>query len=200
MSQALADSVRGHRVVAINNVYELAPWADALAANDLSWWRKHPEAKQFSGSKYSANRIGDGVEQVRSPLVTSCSNSGVLALEVAKRQGATRILLLGFDMHGTHYFGKYTNGCTNTTEARRKVHHSQFARWGRANRNIEVINCTEGSALACFPKARLDDFCSDVQVAHTGVSGEVHGGACEHAASDGAEALQVAAPLHLHHG
>lgn len=44
MSQALADSVRGHRVVAINNVYELAPWADCLAANDLSWWRKHPEA------------------------------------------------------------------------------------------------------------------------------------------------------------
>ena len=161
MSQALADSVRDHRVVAINNVYELAPWADALAANDLSWWRKHPEAKQFAGAKYSANRIGDGVEQVRSPLVTSCSNSGVLALEVAKRQGATRILLLGFDMHGTHYFGKYTNGCTNTTEARRKIHHHQFARWGRANRNIEIVNCTSGSVLTCFKTARMDEYLQD---------------------------------------
>lgn len=157
MSQALADSVRDQRVVAINNVYELAPWADALAANDLSWWRKHPEAKQFAGGKYSANRIGGGVDQVRSPLVTSCSNSGVLALEVAKRQGATRILLLGFDFHGTHYFGKYTNGCTNTQPRRRLVHQQQFSRWARANKGIEILNCTEGSALQGFPMVRLDD-------------------------------------------
>ena len=172
MSQALADSVRGHRVIAINNCFELAPWADALAANDLSWWRKHPEAKQFAGAKYSANRIGDGVEQVRSPLVTSCSNSGVLALEVAKRQGATRILLLGFDMHGTHYFGKYTNGCTNTQPRRRLVHQQQFSRWARANKGIEVLNCTEGSALKGFPMARLDDYIHDAGGSVLRIDGE----------------------------
>src|SRR5690606_16196507 len=93
-------------------------------------------------------------------------NSGVLGLEVARSKGASRILLLGFDMHGTHFFGPYTNGLSNTTDQRRRMHLAQYDRWAARNRGIEVFNCTAGSALKCFPEARLDDFCSDVQVAH----------------------------------
>ena len=99
-----------------------------------------------------------GVEQVRMPEIGwSVVNSGVLALECARRAGATRILLLGFDMRGSHFFGSYTNGLSNTTEAKRRVHLAQYARWARLHKAIEVINCTPGSALHCFPKARLED-------------------------------------------
>jgi hypothetical protein len=69
-------------------------------------------------------------------------NSGVLALECAKRFGATRILLLGYDMRGSHFFGPYANGLRNTTERKRTDHLRQYAKWGRANPDIEVINCT----------------------------------------------------------
>lgn len=182
----------------VSSAYPLAPWADFIAATDGAWWRRYADAKQLPGAKYTMHNVRH-VERVKVPGYVAV-NSGVLGLECAKRHGATRILLLGFDMHGSHFFGPYTNGLSNTSEAKRRMHLSQYARWSRANRGIEVFNCTTGSALKCFQEARLDDFCSDVQVAHAGVSGEVHGGACEHAASDGAEALQVAAPLHLHHG
>lgn len=157
MSQAVADSVRGQKVGVVTSAYPLAPWADFLAATDVQWWLKNPEARKFAGRKFSPNRIGDGVEKIRTKLVISCCNSGVLALECAKRLGATRILLLGFDMGLGHYFGQYTNGLSNTTAQRRVVHHAQFASWAKANRDIEVLNCTPGSALQAFPMARLED-------------------------------------------
>lgn len=171
----------------ISSAFPLAPWADFIAATDGGWWRKYTEAKGLPGKKYTMHEVG-GVERVKVPGYVAV-NSGVLGLECAKRHGATRVLLLGFDMHGTHFFGKYTNGLSNTTDQRRRMHLAQYARWAARNRDIEVFNCTPGSALKCFPEARLDDFCSDVQMGDAGVSGEVHVGACQHAAPDGAEAL-----------
>lgn len=157
MSQAVADGVRGHRVGVVNNCFELAPWADFLAATDVQWWLKNPAARKFAGRKFSPNRIGDGVEVIKTKLVASFCNSGVVGLEAAKRLGATRILMLGFDMGLGHYFGQYTNGLGNTTAERRVVHHAQFASWAKANRDIEVLNCTPGSALQAFPMVRIED-------------------------------------------
>lgn len=154
MSPALAESVRGHRVGVINNCYELAPWAEFLVANDAQWWRKHPAAHNFKGRKFSTNKI-NGVElYAKKPLHTG-SNSGLLAVDVAKSLGATRVFLLGFDMRGSHYFGQYVNGCANTPDARRAVHHVQFGNWAATNKDIEVINCTPGSALTAFPRGEL---------------------------------------------
>lgn len=157
MSRELAESVRGNRVCVVGNTYELAPWADVLVANDAKWWRLHPEAHGFAGRKFSANKIA-GVEQIQPNTYGSRSNSGVLALDCLRNLGATRVVLLGFDMHGSHFFGKYTNGCANTNDQRRRIHLAQYARWAKRNQDIQVINCTPGSALQCFPMARLDDY------------------------------------------
>ncbi len=156
MSAGLAERVRGNNCCVVSNTYTLAPWADVLVANDHAWWRKHPEAHQFSGRKFSANEI-KGVERAKPCTFGSRGNSGVLALDVVRNLGAKRVILLGLDMHGTHFFGPYKNGCTNTTEAKRRIHVAQFKQWRRRNPGIEVTNCTEGSALTCFPMARLDE-------------------------------------------
>lgn len=171
----------------IGNAFQLAPWADFLAATDSAWWRKHPEALSLPCDRYTMHEVR-GVERVKVSGYVSV-NSGVLGLEVARSKGASQILLLGFDMHGTHFFGKYTNGLSNTTDQRRRMHLAQYARWAARNRHIEVFNCTPGSALKCFPEAKLDDFCRDVQMGDAGVSGEVHVGACQHASPDGSAAL-----------
>jgi hypothetical protein len=147
MSTELAESVRGRRVGAVGNCFELAPWADFLAANDSAWWRAHPAAHQFAGRKFSCNDVA-GVERC---AMGSCSwNSGVLALQVAVLLGARRIELHGFDMQGTHFFGPYTNGLANTAPARRQIHFYQYARWAAANPHVDVVNRTPGSALTCF--------------------------------------------------
>lgn len=156
MSRELAERVRGQKVCVVGNTYELAPWADVLVANDTKWWRLHPEAHGFAGRKFSANKIA-GVEQIQPNTFGSRSNSGVLALDCMRNLGATRVVLLGFDMHGTHFFGPYTNGCANTSEVRRRAHLQQFKQWRAKNKEIEVVNATEGSAIKCFPMARLDE-------------------------------------------
>lgn len=155
MSQVLADSLRGEIVGAVSNCFELAPWAEFLVAQDRQWWQKYPEALAFRGRKFTGNRLVPGVERVERSF--SNWNSGVLALQACVWLGAKRVRLYGFDMQGTHYFGPYLNGLGNTTAARRAVHLKQYTDWARRNSTIEVINCTQGSALKCFPM--LEEVC-----------------------------------------
>lgn len=148
-SQELADRLHGERLIVVGNAYQLAPWAEALVANDVKWWREHPDAIKFEGRKFSANRV-KGTELVKAGRCNL--NSGTLALIVAVTElGATQLRMHGFDFHGTHFFGPYKNGCSNTTQASRNKHKSQMKAWRLANPKVEVINCTPGSELTCFP-------------------------------------------------
>lgn len=154
-SAALADSVRGLPLVAVGNAYQLAPWASIIASTDAAWWRSYPEATTRTADRFCM-ATSPHAERVKIAGMESAVNSGVLGLECAVRAGATRILLLGADMHGTHYFGPYTNGLRNTAPHQRRQHVKQYATWARLNRGVSVLNCTPGSALDCFPKADLD--------------------------------------------
>lgn len=154
-SAALADKVRDLPLVAVGNAFELAPWAQIIAASDAAWWRSYPAAKALSAAKFCMGEARD-IERVRMDQLGAAVNSGVLGLECAKRAGATRILLLGADMRGTHFFGEYRNGLRNAKPHQRLQHLRQYAEWARLNRKIEVLNCTNGSALDCFPRADLD--------------------------------------------
>ena len=145
----------GYSVGCVSNAFELAPWCKFIAASDAKWWHAHPRAMTHP-AKFTMGVVV-GASAVKMP--TGVVNSGVLALEVAKRMGAKQILLLGYDMHGTHFFGRYTNGLTNTSDDRRKVHMREFAQWAKDNASVEVINCTQGSALDCFPRGDLCKYC-----------------------------------------
>jgi hypothetical protein len=191
MSKDLADRFRGLNVGTVGNAYELAPWADFLAATDASWWSKHPQAKEFEGRKFSPNFI-PGVEGLRNGLVGSSTNSGVLGLEACHHLGATTICMVGFDFGSGHFFGNYTNGLKNTTPDRRKVHAKQFKMWRRARKTVRVVNCTPDSKLDVFEKSNIDeflrsvcDFSSDVQMEYARISSQVHGGSRQHAVQDG---------------
>lgn len=145
---ALADRLRGRRVGVVNNAFELAPWADFLAAADRAWWLAYPAALQFEGARYSGNMLS-GVQQLAGVETNWCS--GVLGLEAAASHGAELIRLHGFDMHGSHFFGRYDNGLRNTEAKHRRTHCQQFAHWAAAHPHVQVINCTPGSQLLCFP-------------------------------------------------
>jgi hypothetical protein len=156
MSQAVADRVRDYPlVIAIGNVgLDFAPWAHALVAQDRAWWKLHGNALDFAGRKFSTNKI-QGVEQIKSDfLISSQSNSGALALLVARNVfGATDIELHGFDMRGTHYFGKHPEPLRNTTLERFRTFKDQYALIGKhlSKRGVKIVNRTPGSGLRCFP-------------------------------------------------
>ena len=156
LTRELVNMVRDVSVGVVNNAFELAPWANFLVASDAKWWKKHPAAHQFAGHKFCAGWV-KGVHKVVDGGVDKATNSGLLAIEVARRHGFTRMLLLGYDMHGTHFFGPYSNGLANTKPEKFELHQKQFEKWARRHSEIEVINCTPGSALRAFPKADITE-------------------------------------------
>lgn len=167
------------RVVAVNNSWRLAPWADCLYACDYKWWRMHrAHAARFKGLKISQDRVAcevyrelrrvhakRGVEEIQLEQfghVAWAGNSGFQALNLVAQWGPSRILLVGFDMtlaHGVHWHGKHAEGMTNPSEG-------SITRWRRrleaaakplAAFGVEVLNCSEISALENYRKVALAD-------------------------------------------
>jgi hypothetical protein len=154
MCQSVADSLRHMRRVAVKEAYKLAPDAEALAANDQSWW--HKEELAFAGRKFSTNPpLRSTVERIKSnALISTGTNSGLLAVHVAiSLFGATRVELYGVDMRGTHYFGPHV-GRSGTKPERFEIFKQQFERYGKSlPKGVSIVNCTPGSALTSFPFA-----------------------------------------------
>lgn len=168
-----ADAVRaaGIPCVAINNTFRRAPWSWALYAADTAWWKHEDnlDAHGFDGLKISVEKI-NGVHQLQNSGTTGFDpnpsslrtggNGGYQGVHLMAHTGASRILLLGFDMRGTsHWHGMHPAPLRNTDPEHYPAWIERFKALDAAlkARGIEVINCTPGSALNVFPMASLAD-------------------------------------------
>ena len=173
MSLDVARSVRHLPRIAVNTTYRLARDADVIYASDARWWHANADALQCPGIKATievrprcADPLPAGVRVLRNTgrdgfdpdpsAARTYGNSGAVAIQIAAHARAARVLLLGFDMHGDHWHAPHDD--LNPTRP-------DFARWraGMARlarllpRGVDVINCTPGSALTCFPSMSLAD-------------------------------------------
>jgi hypothetical protein len=176
MSAAVADAVHAASVpaVAINTTFRLAPWAWMLYAADYEWWQhpEHADAKAFAGHKVTIY-TGSGQPPAGLSWLTSSgstgfdpdprnvrtgSNSGYQALHIAAQTGACRVLLCGYDMHGSHWHGEHPRGLkVNTVDGFEKF-RARFADLVKPMKQlgVDVINCTPGSRLECFRRSTLE--------------------------------------------
>lgn len=145
----IASGAQADIIGCVGNAYELRPDADFIASTDWEWWHKHPDAVRRQCLRFTSSHFSPEIIVV--PGSARDWNSGVLALECAVRLGAERIELYGFDMHGTHFFGPYTNGLANTQPERRKIHQGQYRNWRDKHPEITVVNRTPGSVLEAYP-------------------------------------------------
>lgn len=172
LTQAQADYVRGKaRVIAVNDAYKLAPWADVLFAADAKWWRVHmPNLGGFAGLMVGAQEVEfsrvnvikhDKNGEKHKFEDTGCvqgNNSGAEALQLAWHlTGSPLIVALGCDCVGRHFFGDHPaplrSGQNTGTYAWGFEHVAKHL----AARGVKVWNCSPISALKCFEKARLED-------------------------------------------
>lgn len=161
--------------VAVNDSYRLAPWATALYAADARWWRWHAEAvRGFPGLKYSVQPLsrtsvpevivlentGDrGLELAPTGLRTG-QNSGYQAINLAVHLGATRVLLLGYDMatqkgRASHWFGEHPD--KKRTSYNRFLPYFETLVAPLAAIGVTVLNCSRESLLPTFPRVTLDE-------------------------------------------
>lgn len=171
------------RVVAINDSWRLAPWADVLYACDPAWWELHCGVRDFAGEKWTlatwdakrkiwlaAHAITWGLNAIGSvnepglsadpAILHQGGTSGYQALGFAVLRGADPIYLLGYDYTSGHWFGKHPQPLANTDFRQRAEHFAAAAADCRA-RGVTVVNCTPGSSITAFPKARLRDVLID---------------------------------------
>ena len=117
----------------------------------------------FAGRRFS-HGSAEGTERLPY-CVPSGTNSGALAIKVARHLGAKRILLLGYDGHGTHFFGPHPEQrrglfkLNNTTDKRRHIHILQHRQEAEecARAGVEVWNCSPGTAIPHYPIAQLSE-------------------------------------------
>lgn len=167
------------RVIAVNDAWRLLPSADILYACDAAWWNEYDGVPDFKGERWSShNELKDekskcaakwGLNLVRGERRPYFSvdptrihygdNSGFQAINLAIHFGAVRILLVGFDMQivggKRHFFGQHPKELRNTNPS---VFIPQFDIAARKlPPNVEIINCTLGSRLKCFPIKSLNE-------------------------------------------
>jgi hypothetical protein len=170
-------------VLAINDAWRLAPWADVLYACDQKWWTWHQGVPQFAGPKYAIaasdpitwpdvqvleNTGVLGLELAPTGLRTGY-NSGYQAINLAVHLGATRILLLGYDLGPapdgrTHWFGEHPDRQPSPYPVMREAFASLVE--PLAALGVTVVNCSRRTALGCFRCAPLEDELALARVQH----------------------------------
>jgi hypothetical protein len=167
MSQEVADQAAKYIRIAVNDTFRLAPEATMMYAADAKWWKCNPEAVKFKGLKVTvdadtefaevkllkASKV-EGFDPDPAKLCTG-GNSGYQAIHLAIHAGAKRILLAGFDMKGTHFFGRHKGPLVNTDPVSFEWWKNRFP--ALKDRGAEIINCSPNSSLHCFPFGSLSD-------------------------------------------
>jgi hypothetical protein len=170
LTPEVAAACAGTPTIAISDAYRLMPTADVLYSCDARWWDVH--RPQFAGEKWSSHEPGRNDKLAAAArhglhLVPGCqgdtfrtdgriaygSNSGFQAIGLAILFGAARIVLVGFNMSGPHFFGAHPRPLINST-------HRQFlpafrAAAARMPAGVTIVNATPGSALDCWPRMPL---------------------------------------------
>lgn len=173
------------RVIAINNAWQLASFADFLYFCDDKWWQWH--GRKLAGWQGRIVRMAGGGHDFGDPRILVLKNdnndgkshgglaaardalrpgknSGYQAINLAVHLGAKRILLLGYDMKAsvekgvvkTHWFGDHPGGTSQDV-------YLQMLPWFDTlppllkKRGIEIINCTPASALKTFPMRAIGE-------------------------------------------
>jgi hypothetical protein len=168
-------------VLAINNSYQMAPYAEVCYFADARWWKAHRDKKEFrefSGEKASiqdsANEITDesihilrnrdypshGLGLSLNPrVIVTGRHGGFQALNIAILAGAKRILLLGFDgasIDGKSHWHNDHKWLTHASAYQEYAKSFSYAEKAIKDAGVTVINCSTVSQINSFPKMTLE--------------------------------------------
>ena len=166
------------RVIAVNDAYRLAWWADVLYGCDAKWWAWHNGVPKFAGLKYAlepAAGIWPGVEVLRNAGYAGLEpardglrtgrNSGYQAINLAVHLGAAKIVLLGFDLSPapdgrTHWFGEHPDPVASPYDQMIELFRTLVDPLHAVG--VEIVNCSRRTRLDAFRIADLETVLQEV--------------------------------------
>lgn len=165
------NSLKGERVIAVNNAYmdARAPWAPVMYFMDWGWYNVHKKKLAvWKGLKVTVcdkckDEPGIRVLKWRNRMgldddprfITRGTCAGFGAISLAAKLGANKIILLGFDMRKVDGEHNYHNEHKRTVND--EIYKNNFIKPFQSllepiqEQGIEIINATPGSELPFFP-------------------------------------------------
>lgn len=175
------------RTIGVNHGFRIGP-VDVLWFGDHSWYEiNQASVNNFAGLKLTCDtrlpempwphhikrirrcQIGSkpereglhGIESQRPDYVRWNNNSGGSAINVAYHLGASRILLLGFDMRRVgaeaHFHDFYPKRKESNDPYKRHLDCFPQIAIDAHDLGLEIINCTPDSAITQFPFMTLNE-------------------------------------------
>lgn len=141
-------------------------YGSELADFPVEMWTTRPEVPgKFPFVRYIREVWSPGLS--RDPkTVHAHHGTGPQLINIAYHYGIERMLLVGWDMRHRgerHYFGEYPESMRHFTrnlgpEGELVGLIKEMETIIPSDYGIEIINCTPGSALTCFPFGRVEDY------------------------------------------
>lgn len=176
LTRSDVEAIKGKgTVIAINDNYKMAPWADYLYFCDPKWFNWHKEDAEFqhfpgeiwtqdeetakqNGFTYIKSASGEGLS-TDPKVIYQGSNSGFQAINLAYHLGAKQIILLGYDMQTTdgknHWFGHHPDNVVSSYKNWMGF-YNRLAEDAKA-KGLHIVNCSRETALTCFERKHLED-------------------------------------------
>lgn len=176
LTQEQVDYCHGRaKIIAVNDAYLKAPFADILYFCDDRWYEWHKnksEYKNFPGLKVtlenpwvvkkepsikSIKNLGrDGLSDFDYGVMTG-RNGGYQAIGLAVHLGVKKIILIGFDMKPGHWFGDHPKPTLPTVYKDQMLPCFETLKKPLQALKITLINATPDSQLKIFPMMPLEE-------------------------------------------
>jgi len=170
--------LRLKRVIGVNQAFRVYPWVDVTYFGDCQFRELAPSINQWPGIKVTScgrvpelgkgwkgiRRVGRsknyGIETKKVGFVSWNGNSGASAINIAYWLGASRVVLLGFDMHSDndrHNFHDFYPTRAKTFDPyKNHMRCWPYIARDAAEVGLEIINATPDSAIKDFPFMKLE--------------------------------------------
>ena len=151
----------GHPIIAVNSSWMAVPDCQHIFAGDYLWWVHNHDAVNSGAQWWTQSlRARDrfGICLFR-PTDSGPFNSGQRAIQLAAHLGANRVVLLGYDCtlaNGAHWHGSHPATMHNPVPREVGRWHTDFSSLVSELPNVEIVNASRHTALACFPRKTLE--------------------------------------------
>ena len=151
-------------------------WSPELERHPASKWTTNRAAAERYGLNWIAEKDAPGLSANRN-VIHHGHGSGYSLVNLVYLLGAERIVLLGYDLKYAadydgraqaigsterHYFGEYPAELQHwpSVQVKAGVHVELVGKYREvaAQGLVEIVNCTPGSAIDCFP---MRDICAE---------------------------------------
>lgn len=149
-------------------------WPQGLREHCAEKWTTNLEAAEKYDLNWIAERNSPGLSS-STDIIHHGHGSGFSLLNLSYLMGAERIVLLGYDMKYAsdysgreqhvgssprHYFGEYPTQLQHwpSIQVKDGVHVELLSLYQSVADQgaVEIVNCTPGSAVTCFPMSEID--------------------------------------------